>query len=78
MNPVGSAFPTAGWTQTGYQAAISTVDRCNTFFAHMYNVVSNPLSSFSMFIGVDMTSGELLFVQQPSGASVATTVTYAA
>jgi hypothetical protein len=76
MNAIGSAFPTAGWTQGGYQAVISASDRCNTLFTHMDNVISNPLSSYSVFIGVDMTSGELLFSHQPSGPSVGSTVAY--
>jgi hypothetical protein len=77
VTPVGNPF-VSQWTQTGVQATISSVDRCNLFFTHMYNVVgtSPNLNIYPVFAAVDMTTGNLAFAVQLA-ASAGSTLAYA-
>lgn len=64
VTPIGTSFNSAGlWTQGGFQAVISSTDRCNLFMTTMFNVIANPLHSIVVFAGFDMSSGKLEFAQ---------------
>jgi hypothetical protein len=56
--PVGGNF-TGPYTQGGVSATISQYDRCNLMFSKMIQTISQPLSSITYLVAVDMTTGAL-------------------
>ena len=73
---IGPGFPTAGqWNQWGFDAIISSQDRCNLLFSLMINAASG--NTTTVVIGVDMSSGELAFAYPFAGTTLPTIGYYA-